>query len=199
MREIDTVAKRVEELWLELDITLPEETPIAVARALLDLTSGYKVEPKVKRDFPICFDASGEKQTIEFSNIRFYSLCEHHLLPFFGFVHIAYVPDKVEIGFSKPARFIEHFSKKPQVQERLTKEILSAIYECAEPLAVVVESEAVHLCSVMRGVRTPDEVVKVRQEKVDQIKYKYLSPHTKHIVKDMLHTTFKSRQIMRFL
>lgn len=192
------IEKIVRELLETLEIPYPEETPRAVAKMYLDLLRGYG-RMDIKRTFPICFPAPARKQIIRIENIRFYTFCAHHMLPFLGFVHVAYVPDKKVIGLSKPARVVDHFSKRLQMQETLTQQVLDTLFEIIEPVAIVVETEAVHLCSVMRGIRTPDEVVRVRAEKVDEEKYYEADDHTRNLVKDLLKLAFKDKPTMPFL
>lgn len=88
-------------------------------------------------------------------DIPFYSLCSHHLVPFFGVGHIGYIPDRKIVGLSKLARILEHFSRRPQVQERLTEETANSLMKLLEPAGVMVVIEARHLCMEMRGVEKP--------------------------------------------
>ncbi len=125
-------------------------TPLRVKRSLQFLTSGYRRDPakilnrsfaKVKHD-----------EMIIVKDIDFYSLCEHHLLPFFGKCHIAYVPDKKIIGLSKLPRLVDAFAHRLQVQERLTTQVAEALNEHVRPLGAACVIEASHLCMMMRGV-----------------------------------------------
>jgi len=198
---LERVAKKISELLEELNIPdVPKETPIAVARMYLNLTDGYR-PLNVKRDFPLCFPYDGKPKIVEINNIRFYTFCEHHMLPFFGFVHYAYIPYKQVIGLSKPARVVEHFAHRLQMQERFTHQVSETLWEIVKPVAQVVETEAIHLCSIMRGVRTPDECVRVREEKVNETLYKQLNRegHLYHLVKDLLSKTFKHREPLKHL
>lgn len=126
------------------------KTPERVAKTLLELTRGYDMDPlevlnsaKFKEDY---------SQTITIKDIEFYSLCEHHMLPFFGKVHVAYIPNGSITGLSKIPRVVDIFSHRLQVQERLTTQICRCIDEALHPLGVMVVVEAQHLCMQMRGV-----------------------------------------------
>lgn len=126
------------------------KTPERVAKTLLELTRGYDMDPlevlnsaKFKEDY---------SQTITIKGIEFYSLCEHHMLPFFGKVHVAYIPNGCITGLSKIPRVVDIFSHRLQVQERLTTQICRCIEEALNPLGVMVVVEAQHLCMQMRGV-----------------------------------------------
>ena len=125
-------------------------TPLRVKRALQFLTSGYKVDPAkiLNRAFKVKHD-----EMVIVKDIDFYSLCEHHLLPFFGKCHIAYMPDKRILGLSKIPRLVDAFAHRLQVQERLTVQIAEAINEHLRPLGVACVIEASHLCMMMRGVQ----------------------------------------------
>jgi GTP cyclohydrolase I len=128
-----------------------KETPKRVAKSLIELTSGmtYTAED-IAAD--AIFDCDSDGLILQ-KNLEFYSLCEHHLLPFFGRVHFAYVPNKKIIGLSKVGRLIDIFAKRLQVQEKLTKEIITALDEVLRPRALAVIIEASHLCMMMRGVK----------------------------------------------
>ena len=126
------------------------KTPERVAKTLFELTRGYDMDPlevlnsaKFKEDY---------SQTITIKDIEFYSLCEHHMLPFFGKVHVAYIPNGCITGLSKIPRVVDIFSHRLQVQERLTTQICRCIDEALHPLGVMVVVEAQHLCMQMRGV-----------------------------------------------
>jgi GTP cyclohydrolase I len=124
-------------------------TPDRVARSLAFLTSGYQMDPRA-----VVGEAMFEAEYDEMVTVHLevYSLCEHHLLPFFGRCHIAYLPSGMIVGLSKLARLAEVFARRLQVQERLTTEIANAIDEILEPKGVGVVIEAQHLCMMMRGV-----------------------------------------------
>lgn len=127
-----------------------KETPRRVAEMYEELLSGYEKDPKSV--FKV-FDSEYYNGLVIVSNIYFFSLCEHHLIPFFGKIHIGYVPNGKILGLSKFARLVEIFSKRLQVQERLTKQINDTIVKYLHPLGVIVFCEAEHLCMTMRGVK----------------------------------------------
>ena len=126
------------------------KTPQRVARAMATLTGGYSQDPiallnsaKFKEDY---------SQMVIVKDSNFYSLCEHHMLPFYGRVHVAYIPNGYITGLSKIARVVDCFSHRLQVQERMTLQIRQAIQEALQPLGVMVVVEAQHMCMQMRGV-----------------------------------------------
>ncbi|HSU17427.1 MAG TPA: GTP cyclohydrolase I FolE [Longimicrobium sp.] len=125
-------------------------TPERVARSLAALTSGYAMDVRDVVGQGV-FEESHDAMVMV-RDIEMYSLCEHHLLPFFGKVHVAYVPDGKIIGLSKLPRIVEVFARRLQVQERLTQQIADAIQEVLQPRGVGVVVEAAHLCMMMRGV-----------------------------------------------
>src|SRR5687768_6658919 len=125
-------------------------TPLRVEKALKFLTSGYTADiDQVLNDALFTVDYS---EMVIVKDIDFYSLCEHHLLPFFGKCHVAYLPSNKVIGLSKIPRIVDAFSRRLQVQERLTNEIAGTIQEAIDPLGVAVVMEGTHLCMAMRGV-----------------------------------------------
>ncbi|MEA3215307.1 MAG: cyclohydrolase [Acidimicrobiia bacterium] len=126
-------------------------TPGRVARAYAELTAGYHVDPvKLINDaiFTVDYD-----EMVVVRDINFYSLCEHHLLPFYGHAHVAYIPHGRVIGLSKIPRIVDMFARRLQVQERMTVEIADFIERVIGPRGVGVVAEGIHMCSVMRGVR----------------------------------------------
>lgn len=127
-----------------------KRTPLRVRKSLQFLTSGYKVDPAkiLNRAFNVKQD-----EMVLVKNIDFFSLCEHHMLPFFGKCHVAYMPDKKILGLSKIPRLVDAFSRRLQVQERLTTQIAEAINKHLHPLGVACVMEATHLCMMMRGVQ----------------------------------------------
>jgi len=127
-----------------------ERTPLRVAKAMRFLTKGYAEDPKAILNNAL-FDVTYDEMVIV-KDIEFYSLCEHHMLPFFGRVHVAYVPDGRVVGLSKIPRLVEMFARRLQVQERLTMEVASTLEDVLRPKGVAVVAEAIHLCMMMRGV-----------------------------------------------
>ena len=132
------------------------KTPERVAKAMLAVTSGYNEDPHaILRGAMFKEDYS---QMVIVKDIDFYSLCEHHILPFFGKVHVAYIPNGSLTGLSKIARVVDVFAKRLQVQERLTLQIKNCIQETLNPLGVMVVVEAQHLCMQMRGIKKQNSV-----------------------------------------
>jgi GTP cyclohydrolase IA len=147
-----------EDLYTELITRLGEDperdgllkTPQRTAQAMSFLTKGYQEDAdKILRG--ALFDVDYDEMVIV-RDIEVFSLCEHHMLPFFGKVHVAYIPDGKVIGLSKIPRLVEVFARRLQVQERLTRQVADAIQEAIEPRGVGVVIEARHLCMMMRGV-----------------------------------------------
>jgi GTP cyclohydrolase I len=128
------------------------KTPGRVARSYEFLTGGYKQNAKDVLNGAI-FESDGYNELVLVKDIDFYSLCEHHMLPFFGKAHVAYLPRKHIVGLSKLARLVEMFSRRLQVQERMTQEIAEALQEHLDPLGVGVILEGYHLCMMMRGIQ----------------------------------------------
>jgi GTP cyclohydrolase I len=126
-------------------------TPERVATSLAWLTRGYEMDVQQVVNGAL-FDADGASNMIMVKDIELYSLCEHHMLPFYGRAHIAYIPAARIVGLSKVARLVEVFARRLQVQERLTEQIASALDDVLKPLGVGVVIEAYHLCMMMRGV-----------------------------------------------
>ncbi len=128
-----------------------EKTPLRVAKALQFLTQGYQ-----QNAVEILNSAKFKEEVSEMvvvKDIELYSMCEHHMLPFFGKAHVAYIPNGYITGLSKIARVVDVFSRRLQVQERLTTQILDAIKEALNPIGVAVVIESQHLCMMMRGVQ----------------------------------------------
>jgi GTP cyclohydrolase I len=133
-----------------------EKTPLRVAKAIQFLTQGYSLDPKeilnsakFREDY---------REMVIVKDIEIYSLCEHHMVPFIGKAHVAYIPDKYITGLSKIARVVDIYARRLQVQERLTMQIKEAINETLKPLGVAVVIEAQHLCMAMRGVQKQNSV-----------------------------------------
>lgn len=133
------------------------KTPHRVAQALTFLTQGYQQDPaQVIND--ALFSEEYEEMIVQ-KDIDFYSLCEHHLLPFFGKAHVAYIPHHKIVGISKLARLVDVYARRLQVQERLTAQIANTIMEKLDPLGVAVVIEAEHLCMRMRGVQKQNSII----------------------------------------
>lgn len=131
-----------------------KNTPDRVARMYGELLSGYSEEPaRIINNalFHVNYD-----EMVLVRDIEFYSLCEHHMLPFLGRAHVAYIPDGTVIGLSKIPRIVDMYAHRLQIQERLTRQIADFIQETLEPHGVAVVVEAIHLCTVMRGVKKHD-------------------------------------------
>ena len=127
-----------------------QKTPTRVAQSFRFLTSGYETDPHEILNGAL-FDVSYDEMVMV-KDIDFYSLCEHHLIPFFGRAHVAYIPNGKVVGLSKIPRLVEMFARRLQVQERMTTEIAETIEEILHPKGVGVVVEASHLCMMMRGV-----------------------------------------------
>lgn len=132
------------------------DTPLRVAKSIQFLTQGYSLDPKeilssamFKEDY---------KQMVIVKDIELYSMCEHHMIPFYGKAHVAYIPNEHITGLSKIARVVEAFARRLQVQERLTMQIRDCIQETLNPMGVAVVIEAAHMCMQMRGVQKQNSV-----------------------------------------
>ena len=132
-------------------------TPERVARALAFLTRGYEEDPRAVIGTALFTEDYSEMILVK--DIDFYSLCEHHILPFVGKAHVAYIPRSHIVGISKIARLVEVFARRLQVQERMTTQIAGTISELLNPLGVAVVLEAEHLCMRMRGVEKQNSIV----------------------------------------
>jgi GTP cyclohydrolase I len=158
-------AYRMEELIRNMLLELGEDpereglrrTPQRVKESLEFLTSGYREDVEKLLEGAV-FEEEYDEMVIA-KNISLYSLCEHHLLPFFGECHVAYIPKGKIIGISKIPRVVQIFSRRLQVQERLTNQIAKTLMEHLKPYGVAVTIEAVHLCMAMRGVRKRDAII----------------------------------------
>ncbi|MHB2026901.1 MAG: GTP cyclohydrolase I FolE [Elusimicrobiota bacterium] len=129
-----------------------KKTPERVAKALRELTSGYRADIDAMINRAVFAEECNEMVLVK--DITFYSLCEHHLLPFFGKAHVAYIPDKHIIGLSKIPKLVDIFSRRLQVQERLTRQVAETLSQKLSPLGVAVVMEARHLCMEMRGAQS---------------------------------------------
>jgi len=150
----DTAERLIHDLLIELGEDPEREglrkTPTRVIRALQFLTEGYRKDVDVL--FNDAFFQEDYDEMVVVRDIEFYSLCEHHMLPFFGKAHVAYIPDQRIVGLSKIPRLVDLFARRLQVQERMTKQIADTMMEKLSPRGVAVVVEARHLCMVMRGV-----------------------------------------------
>lgn len=133
-------------------------TPNWVARMFDELTSGYHVDPE-KMINGALFDVDYDEMVVV-KDIDFYSMCEHHLLPFYGRAHVAYIPDGKVIGLSKIPRIVEMFARRLQIQEQMTSQIANFLQSTLQPQGVAVVVEGMHMCSMMRGVKKANAKMK---------------------------------------
>jgi len=159
-RTLGTISQKYREIIEELGEDPNREglakTPIRVAKSLQFLTHGYHLDPaKILQSAMFQKD---HKHMIIVKDIEVYSMCEHHMLPFFGKAHIAYIPNGYIVGLSKIPRVVDAFSRRLQLQERLTDQIKDCIQETLNPLGVAVVIEAKHLCMLMRGIQKQNSV-----------------------------------------
>lgn len=138
-----------------------QKTPERYAKALQFLTSGYNTDPRALVQNAIFQEDYDEMVLVK--NIEFYSLCEHHLVPFFGKAHVAYIPNGKIVGISKLARLVNVYARRLQVQERMTREIANCIDTILKPRGVAVVIEAAHLCMMMRGVEKENSITVTSQ------------------------------------
>ena len=133
-----------------------EKTPERVAKAMQYLTHGYEINPL--EILTSALFTEDHQQMIVVKDIEVYSMCEHHMLPFFGKAHVAYIPNGKIVGLSKIPRIVDAFARRMQLQERLTDQIKDCIQEALEPLGVAVVIEAQHMCMQMRGIQKQNSV-----------------------------------------
>jgi GTP cyclohydrolase I len=146
----------LEELGLDLADPNLAETDIRVAKMYLEMFSG--LEAGAEPEITIFPNDEGYRSMVMEKEIPFYSMCSHHLVPFYGRAHLAYIPRDKIIGLSKLARIVEFYAKRPQLQERLTEQVVTYLEEALDPLGAMVVIEARHLCVEMRGVKKPGAV-----------------------------------------
>lgn len=157
----ENIERLIRELLIELgedpDREGLQRTPARVATAWIQLTAGYHSDVRTLVNEAV-FEQAGESMVIV-RDIEIYSLCEHHLLPFFGRCHIGYIPDGKVIGVSKLARLADRYARRLQIQERLTEELAHTVMDAIKPRGVGVIIEARHLCMMMRGVEKQQSVL----------------------------------------
>jgi GTP cyclohydrolase I len=153
LKKLETAAKMIiEAIGEDVNRDGLIKTPQRVAKSFEYLCSGYFKDPKEVLNDAL-FDSTNNEMVVV-RNIEFYSLCEHHILPFFGRVHVAYIPDKKVVGLSKIPRMVNIFARRLQIQEQLTEQIADAIMEVVKPKGVGVVIHARHMCMEMRGVES---------------------------------------------
>jgi GTP cyclohydrolase IA len=158
--DLPRIEKAVREILLAVGENPDREglkkTPSRVAKAYAELLSGMKQEPRehLKTVFHERYD-----EVVLLRDIQFHSLCEHHLLPFTGRAHVAYLPDGKVVGLSKLARLVDVYARRPQVQERLTTQIADALMEELNPIGAACVIEATHTCMTIRGVKKPGSIM----------------------------------------
>ncbi len=147
----DLVRRLLELIGEDPDRDGLQRTPERVARMYAELTEGYRVDPIALVNDAL-FDVSYDEMVVV-RDIEFYSLCEHHMLPFFGRAHVAYIPNGRVLGLSKIPRIVEMYARRLQVQERMTEQIADFLEDLLHPRGVAVVIEAAHMCAMMRGVK----------------------------------------------
>lgn len=133
-----------------------EDTPLRVAKAMQFITHGYDLEPE--KILKSALFKEDYRQMVIVKDIEIYSMCEHHMIPFYGKAHVAYIPNGYITGLSKIARVVDAYSRRLQVQERLTMQVRDCIQDTLQPLGVAVVIEAHHLCMMMRGIQKQNSV-----------------------------------------
>jgi GTP cyclohydrolase I len=160
----DPIASHVQAIMAHLgeDVSRPAlvQTPRRFAAAMRYLAGGYEADPEMVVGSGV-FEAEGQGLVLV-RDVEFFSLCEHHLLPFFGRMHVAYLPGEKIIGLSKIPRLIDLYARRFQVQERLTEQVADALVQVLAPRGVLVMAEAQHMCMAMRGVQKPHAATATR-------------------------------------
>lgn len=152
LRIEQAVRDLIEALGEDLDREGLRDTPRRISQMFAEIFAGLDVDPA---DYLSIQFGDGHDEMVILRDIPFYSMCEHHFLPFHGVAHVGYIPDGRVVGISKIARVVEAFAKRPQLQERLTAQVADCIMHAVRPDGVAVVIEAEHLCMTMRGVRKP--------------------------------------------
>ncbi len=162
-----------------------QDTPVRVAKAIQFLTQGYNTDPAgILRSAMFEEDY---KEMVIVKDIEVYSMCEHHMIPFFGKAHVAYIPDRYITGLSKIARVVEAFARRLQVQERLTMQIRDCIQETLKPMGVAVVIEAHHLCMMMRGIQKQNSVTTTSAFTGEFLKKQATRDEFVHLIGSTLH------------
>jgi len=153
LKKIETATKMIlEAIGEDINREGLIKTPKRVAKAFEEICNGYFKDPKEVLNDALFESTNNEMVVVR--DIEFYSMCEHHILPFFGRVHVAYIPDKKVVGLSKIPRMVEVFARRLQIQEQLTEQIADAIMDVVKPKGVGVVIHARHMCMEMRGVKS---------------------------------------------
>lgn len=158
-RPADAVRQLLESLGLPLDLDSPglKDTPDRVERAWRELTAGYRDNPE--EILGTTFPTERYDEMVTVSGVEFYSMCEHHLLPFTGTATVSYIPDERVVGLSKLARLVDCFARRLQIQERMTQEIAAALEKYLKPKGAGVHLQATHMCMTCRGVKKAHPVM----------------------------------------
>ncbi len=189
----DLKTRKLAELYKEVLYTIDpdpkreglENTPMRVAKAMQFLTQGYDIDPH--EILSSAMFKEEYKQMVVVKDIEIFSMCEHHMLPFFGKAHVAYIPDGYITGLSKIARIVDAYARRLQVQERLTVEIRNCIHDTLKPVGVAVVIEAQHMCMTMRGVQKQNSVTTTSAFKGEFLKNQATREEFLHIIGTRLH------------
>ncbi len=161
MTELSRAGERIIRTQLHLIDDKPEreglrDTPSRVVKSWDEIYAGYRQDPK---NLFTVFDSDGYDGIVYLKNIELYSMCEHHMLPFYGKAHVGYIPDGKIVGISKLARLVDLYARRLQIQEQLTKQITSALMQYLNPKGAICIIEATHMCMRMRGVSKQNSVM----------------------------------------